>query len=445
MKQGGFNYAEEITRLRQMEVGERVEPAGRLVAVGVSGLLLYLYTGWIAAPLWVLYFFAAFAAHAVFLATRTSFVSLNEAIVAALLFTHFQLAYAWLPALMFADQDRTLMLVGAALVGAQLLFMIRRGDTFMPYNVAQLFVVSCTGALVYISFIPNFETPLAFFGAALAVAGVIFYFSQSMRVTRRMRLSREAAADQAHQAQKMAAIGQLAGGVAHDFNNSLTAIIGSLELAQLTEDPKDQKADLQNALVAARQAASTVKQLMIFARMEKPSISEIELEELFSEFNILTRRLIPESIAIQTDIRDPGVSIRADRTQLLSGLVNLVANSVDAMPNGGCLRVFSCFEDLDERKVMADGSVLGTGQYARISVSDTGLGIPKEALPRVLDPFFTTKPAGKGTGLGLSMVAGMLQEFRGGLSIQSDPNGTRVDLLLPVASSRSVGAAAAPT
>jgi signal transduction histidine kinase len=230
----------------------------------------------------------------------------------------------------------------------------------------------------------------------------------------------------------MAAIGQLAGGVAHDFNNNLTAIIGSLELMQEMDDPREHAFDVENALVAARQAAKTVKHLMIFARREKPDITRLEVQDIFAELDTLTRRLIPTSVSFQTSMTAPELSVHADRNQLLTALVNLIVNSIDAMPQGGDIFLNADQTRITQPRDLTNGTQLAAGRYVELSVTDTGEGISDDILSKVIDPFFTTKPVGKGTGLGLSMVAGMMQELGGGLSIQSGPETTCVSLYLPV-------------
>lgn len=432
MKDADVNYARDVERLRNLELGDRYEPYVRFASVGLAGVLIAVYTGWISPLFWAAGFFVSFALHTFFIATRKAFVSRNEILVAALLFANLQISYSWLPVLLFIGQTRELMLVGGVLIAAQLLFLVRRCDTLKVYNTMQVAGLICMSVVVYIGFVPDLETPFALFGAALTLVGLNYYFWQGLRTSRRMRIDQETAAHQAHQAQKMAAVGQLAGGVAHDFNNNLTAIIGSLEILQVMSDVPDHQQDIDNALVAARQAAKTVKQLMLFARVEKPNFTVIRLGDIFAELAALTQRLIPASVTVDKTGIDPDLVIRADLHQLLTGLINLVVNGVDAMPRGGMLRLEARHAQIRQPEPMADGAQLVPGGYALITVADSGHGIPPSILPNVIDPFFTTKPVGKGTGLGLSMVAGMMREFGGGLSIQSDPDGTRVTLFLPM-------------
>ena len=433
MRSGDTNFSAEMAQLRDIEFGERFEPYLRLIAVAFAGVLIYFYTGWLLALLWPVILIICFAAYSAYVTTRKGFVGQSEVTVATILLFIMQASYSWLPMLMLtgSGQDFGLKFVGGILLCTQLVFLVRRSDTLRAFANSHILLVGCVTIASYLGFMQHFHTPLAYIGAGLAVVGLNFYFAQSLRVARRIRQDREAAALQAHQAQKMATIGQLAGGVAHDFNNNLTAIIGSLELMQEINDPDEQAIDVENALFAARQAATTVKHLMIFARREKPDITLVALQSTFEELHKLTRRLIPTSVTFEVSLSDPALKVSADRHQLLSALVNLVVNGVDAMPDGGVITLHAARTQITSPKPSANGSQLVPGQYVEINVSDTGDGIPADILPKVIDPFFTTKPVGKGTGLGLSMVAGMLQELNGGLSITSKPKETCIRLFLP--------------
>jgi len=431
------NYADEIKQMRDFETGDFFEPYIRLFANSLAGVLIFIYTGWPTALLWAVAFLTSFVVYFYFVSSRKSFASYTEACVAAGLLALTHVVFAWLPIVMIIGESRVLIFVGGMMLAAQMLYLGQRDDTLRIFNVFIIALVVGIAVLLFIGHLPHFDTPLAVWGAALSAAGMLFYFARTMHVTRQIRQSRESAAMQAHQSQKMAAVGQLAGGVAHDFNNNLTAIIGSLELIQITDDPVEREADVQNALVAARQAATTVRHLMIFARAEKPVIAEIYLSDVCAELRVLTKRLIPTSVTC--DISEPAkdIKINADRSQLVAALINLIVNSVDAMPLGGHIAVRAGHVVIMRKVQLADGSDLGLGDHVKITITDTGQGIPEDVLPKVIDPFFTTKPVGKGTGLGLSMVAGMLKELNGGLAISSSEAGTEVNLYLPDTRTRS--------
>lgn len=425
------NYAAEINQLRQMEFAYTKEPIFRMIGTIVAGVLIAAYTGWWAVMIWPIYFVISLLLHYRFILSCDDVVTRAQVIISALLFGNLQFSFGCLPVLLFLDERPELVLVGSSLLGAQLLYLVRRSDPLVEYNVVQASILGLGSIYVYLEYWPTLHSPLAIIGTALALGAMNFYFIQGLRVARRLRLSREEASRHSIQSKKMAAIGQLAGGVAHDFNNNLTAIIGSLELAKQSDDRDERTVDIDNALFAARQAATTVKHLMIFARKEKPQTAEIEVASVFCELRTLTARLIPASVAFTIKPHDPDLSILADRSQLLAGLINLVVNAIDAMPQGGEITLSAQKETYDNPQRLLDGSSLPSGRFVRLSVKDTGQGIPESIMQNVLDPFFTTKPVGKGTGLGLSMVSGMMQELGGGLGIKSCKPGTRVCLFFP--------------
>lgn len=432
MSKTGQNHLHEIDRLRKVELGDRSEIYIRILAALAAGFMISVYTESFVPLLWSVCYVFALALHLVFIATRSSFVSTGEIFIAASLFANQQISFAWFPVVLFTGEQRELVLVGGILIAIQLLFIVRRSDTLSIYNVVQSMGLICMSGIVYVRFLPALESELALFGSALALVGLNYFFWQNLRIARRIRLDFEAATLAAHQAQKMVAIGRLAGGVAHDFNNNLTAIIGSLEILRLINESKDAEQDIDNALVAAQQAAKTVKQLLLFARMEKPRLNAVNLAELLGELIVLTRRLIPASTKVTILEIESDLAVCADAHQLLGGLVNLVLNGVDAMPNGGRLDLSATRLVLVKREPMLDGSFLPPGSYARILVRDSGHGIPTDIIHRVLEPFFTTKPVGRGTGLGLSMVHGMIKELGGGLAIMSQPGDTSICLFIPI-------------
>ena len=242
--------------------------------------------------------------------------------------------------------------------------------------------------------------------------------------------------DRLMQAQRMQAIGQLAGGVAHDFNNVLTAILGYSEL--LTEQIGPDKPigrDLHEILGAARHAASLTHQLLAFSRRQDRALKVVDLNEVVADSESLLRRLLSERIAITTKLAHGLHSIVADATQLEQIVVNLAVNARDAMPLGGPLTI-------ETRNVEQDGA-----QGVELIVSDGGTGIPPAAIPRIFEPYFTTKEAGKGTGLGLAAVQSIVTQMSGRITVESTPDvGTTFRIFLPstgVAAQRSSVAAPA--
>jgi nitrogen-specific signal transduction histidine kinase/CheY-like chemotaxis protein len=243
--------------------------------------------------------------------------------------------------------------------------------------------------------------------------------------------AREVQEEQLHQTQKLEAIGQLAGGVAHDFNNLLAIIQGNLELIQ-DQAPSPEIAEMiGDALKAASRGASLTQQLLSYSRRQPLMPQILEIPTLVRDLTSLLRRLLGETIEIQTRIPEKIWKIRTDQTQLESALINLAVNARDAMPEGGLLRIEGANTEITGPRPDLSGEI-GQGRYASIVVSDTGTGMPQEVALRALEPFFTTKPQGKGTGLGLSQVFGFVRQSNGAMQIKSVPGeGTDVEMLFP--------------
>jgi signal transduction histidine kinase len=237
---------------------------------------------------------------------------------------------------------------------------------------------------------------------------------------------------QLHQAQKMEAVGQLTGGIAHDFNNLLTIIIGNVDaLASVFESEPKAKEFADLALKASLRGADLTRQLLAFSRQQRLQPRVINLNDLVKGVTSLLRRTIATNIEIKTELDSDLWLAEVDPAQVESALVNLAVNARDAMPNGGQLTIETVNKKLDGPYAVENVGV-AAGDYAMLSVSDTGTGIPPAILNRVFDPFFTTKEVGKGTGLGLSMVYGFAKQSGGHVKIYSEEgHGTAVRLYLP--------------
>jgi two-component system cell cycle sensor histidine kinase/response regulator CckA len=221
------------------------------------------------------------------------------------------------------------------------------------------------------------------------------------------------------QTQKMQAIGQLAGGVAHDFNNLLTAISGHCDLLLLRHDREHPDyADLVQIHQNANRAAALVGQLLAFSRKQTLKPERVELGEVLSDLAHLLNRLVGERVRLQLSHASGLGTIRADKRQLEQVIMNLVVNARDAMPDGGTIRLAT--EALTLREDLhRDRAVVPAGDYAVIRVSDTGIGIPPERLPKIFEPFYTTKGVGEGTGLGLSTAYGIVKQSGGFIFVES--------------------------
>ncbi len=226
---------------------------------------------------------------------------------------------------------------------------------------------------------------------------------------------------QYRQAQKMEAVGRLAGGVAHDFNNILSVIIGYCDMAQDDLQPQQPAAkSLQHIRMAADRAASLTKQLLAFSRQQIVYPRIVDLNAVVENMLDLLQRLVGDDVTISTE-RTPALgSIKADVGQIEHVLMNLAANARDAMPGGGRITIETRNVELDD-SYQREHEPVQTGQYVMLSVSDSGCGMDEATKARIFEPFFTTKELGKGSGLGLSTVYGIIKQSGGFIWVYSEP------------------------
>jgi signal transduction histidine kinase len=244
--------------------------------------------------------------------------------------------------------------------------------------------------------------------------------------------------DQFRQAQKMEAVGRLAGGVAHDFNNLLMVISGYAEVMLAAFEPDHLLREKALAIQQASDRATTLtRQLLAFSRKQLLELKIVDVNAIVADMERLLRPLIGETVEFVTKLAPEAAHTRADAGQLEQVLMNLVVNARDAMPSGGTLT-------LQTEKIFVDEShrhgpmFIRPGHYVTLSVSDTGMGMDKETQSRIFEPFFTTKEKGKGTGLGLSTVYGIVKQTGGYVMVQSEERrGTTFQIYLP----RAEGAA----
>jgi two-component system, cell cycle sensor histidine kinase and response regulator CckA len=236
------------------------------------------------------------------------------------------------------------------------------------------------------------------------------------------------------QSQKMQAVGQLAGGVAHDFNNLLTAMIGFCDLLLLRHKPGDHSfSDVMQIKQNANRAANLVRQLLAFSRQQTLQPRVLDVADVLAELANLLRRLIGETIELRLEHGRDLWLVKVDLNQLEQVIVNLAVNARDAMTGGGRLTLATGNEVIECALPAANQQdEIAPGEYVRIDVADTGVGIPPENLARIFEPFFSTKEIGAGTGLGLSTVYGIVRQTGGFVTVDSAPGaGARFTILLP--------------
>jgi len=237
---------------------------------------------------------------------------------------------------------------------------------------------------------------------------------------------------QLRQSQKMEAIGQLAGGVAHDFNNILSALLMQTDLIEMAESlPKDVAEGLKQIRADASRAAGLTRQLLLFSRRQVMQSSVLDLNEVVTNLAKMLQRIIGEDVRLQLDLHTTPLMTRADAGMIEQVLMNLAVNARDAMPGGGRLRIETTEKTVTENLAGLYPDAV-PGRYVSFSVSDTGGGIPPEILPRIFEPFFTTKEAGKGTGLGLATVFGIVKQHQGWIKLDNEPGrGVTFRIFLP--------------
>jgi signal transduction histidine kinase/CheY-like chemotaxis protein len=247
--------------------------------------------------------------------------------------------------------------------------------------------------------------------------------------------ARRRADEQMQHAQRMQAVGQLAGGVAHEINNLMTTVLGFGEFAlRGLPEGHPSGADLQQVVAAGRRAADVAQQLLAFSRRQVVTPRVLALDAAMAELHSTLERMLGPTITLDSRLQAGDARVRIDLGQLYQVLINLTANARDAMPDGGSLVLATGTRRIEAGFARGqDAQELPAGDYASIVVSDTGIGMRPEIRRRAFEPFFTTKEVGSGTGLGLSIVYGIVQGAGGAVLLASEPGrGTRVEVVLPL-------------
>ena len=269
---------------------------------------------------------------------------------------------------------------------------------------------------------------------AVAAEDVIQAVGRDITSEKEAELALRSAEEALRQSQKMEAIGQLTGGIAHDFNNLLAGVIGAMEIIKRrlnTGRVEDLMRFTDAAIGSANRAAALTHRLLAFARQQPLDPQPHDVNAIISGMEDLLRRSVGEQVKFNTQLGSDLGYASTDANQLENAILNLVINARDAMPDGGSVEISTARTVVDSRLAsLFDG--IAPGAYIRVSVADTGTGMPPDVVARAFDPFFTTKPIGKGTGLGLSMIYGFAKQSKGHARIESrEGEGTTVTLYLP--------------
>lgn len=427
-----MNYRSEIDRLVQIDYGYPHEIFVQVTVLIAVAIAMYAYDGTPLGAYWVFSFLATDALYLAVMKSRPQVCTSRDYTYAGAAILISLVVFLWLPVHFATRDDIPLKVAGFLTLGLAMLIIIRRADTglWLVLSEISLVILATLYASTGLAFIMTNTAAMAVVG--IAGVGFLGYFAVVALAHRKSRLDAHLAAQRSIQAQKMEATGQLVGGVAHDFNNILTAVIGNLELYSEVDLAQDKDQFVAEARNSAMIAAKLIKQLMAYSRLSKLEASETHLADTFEQLQTLSRRLLPKSITLEFVTPKAGLKINVDPNQLITALINLLVNARDALDDKGWV-VVDCQEvGVDGRNARLNGYSLEDGLYVEIRVKDNGPGVDRSIIDNVTTPFFTTKPVGKGSGLGLSMVEGFARQSGGGLLITSSSAGACFSVFLPI-------------
>jgi signal transduction histidine kinase len=421
----------EIERLYRLDYGDLGEFWFRMIGSLLGAWIIWLYTGWILAWVWVGAYATLQLAFFLFLRAKLKSASPTEILIAHAIFPSLLISFIWMPILMITSPDDVLSVSGFTILSGVIVFVVRRSEEYLKMMLFEIAILTVCFGVGVAMILARYENPLAWLGLIFGALTLVFYVTQAAFIVRRQRMRADEIAVRTSQAQKLEAIGKLAGGVAHDFNNLLTVILGNLDLIKEVKDPEVRADLLEDARSATLRGATVVRQLLTYARQTEGSPKAVDSVSLLRSVETMCRTLVPESIALIVSYPAKTMNVVVDEALFVSAMLNLIKNGVDAIEHPGQITVTAASRHLVEPLKCTTGQLLPAGHFVQFAVADSGIGIPPDLLDRVADPFFTTKAVGKGSGLGLSMVAGFAMQMGGGLEIQSGGEGTVVSMLLP--------------
>lgn len=426
-----MDAAEEIEQVYQQDYGWPGDVAFRLSGVIVMALVVFAITGWISAVVWCGGYMALQGAQYLHFQTmQAKQARLWDVGVAALISIVTLAHLIWMPWLLLIEGDPVGHVCGATMLAGILIWQGQRCPESLVLVMGSAAVVmgaSLVALITTLSAKPEMPQALA---VTVCILGLGAFCAVSLFAGRVLHLRRAAAMVDAENAQRLQALGRLTGGVAHDFNNMLTATVGNLELYSEVHSASERDCCVREALLAAERGCALARKLLEFGRQSADMHGKADLAAVLATLETISRRLLPENIDLSITGPEATCVLSLDEHDLTHAVLNLMLNARDSLPGGGRIAVSAHPEDLAAGAIMPDGRVIEPGRYLCMEVSDTGSGIPKETMQHVLKPFYTTKPDGKGTGLGLPMAAEFARKSGGGLTIKTSASGTRVCLFL---------------
>ncbi|MBY6199981.1 hypothetical protein KUV65_01280 [Maritalea mobilis] len=407
----------------------------RWLGITAGGFLAWVFSGdWLCLA-WIISYLALNAVYLVALSGVERPVGRNRYLLALLLNFSLSGLYTALPVYLVTFSDPALHFIGIVGFLALALHNLvqHRGLGIVAVWDQGLIVVG--GGVVandlYQGAESGPEQVMVVTGTIILMAYFLLSYRSNIAVHNRLSRAERLRAE----GQKMEAVGRLTGGVAHDFNNILTVILGNLDLYREIEDRAERDQLIDEVEKAARRAATLTAQLLAFSRRATLLPETIRLPGYLDGLGAMLNRVLPANVDLEIHLPAPMLTVHADPNLLSTALLNLVINARDAMPDGGTIEIYAERLTLPTPQtkgpIRRDGHRL-VGEFCAIHVRDTGPGIPPDMMEDVLHPFVTTKPLGQGSGLGLSMVLGFAEQTRGTLLLENRPEGgLQASLVLP--------------
>lgn len=424
------DYWPVVETMIEADIGSKTELALRLAVVGFGGLFMTVATKQPEIAIWLAGFLLANGYYSWRLSQIRAPVSRSTYLLLKSLFLMSVTIYTSCTIYLFLVGTTAFLTIAIAALIAQALFNIsrhRQSNTLVIFDTA---VVALTGLFFGLSSIWKIDGTFSEqMVIIIATVGVCSYYVIAQIRKIQIHKALQATRQEAVQTQKMRAVGQLTAGVAHEFNNLLTVIRGNIELAQLSEGGADYRERLQDAIKAADRADALTSQLLSLSRKARLEAAIVDLPQFWQSFQTIIPRITPATINVEVAATTDATTLFCDINQLEVALINLIVNARDAIDGHGQIWIASrhaTSDDLTRLGIDHDLSL------CVITVQDDGPGIPSQILPKVVEPFFTTKAVGQGTGLGLPMVKGFCEQSGGGFAIVSDQGGTTAMLALPV-------------